>query len=124
MLQLLNALSPIEVNPVVWLKSRLTFAAPLFCNAALIADIVSFVIAPVTVMLCGPAPDKKPIASATLSAVVVIEGFSFLLEVPEFVGIVTCPLSSSEPPLEPSEQAGNVNKRLSARMQARIQWGG
>lgn len=83
-----------------------------------------FVIGPVTAMLCGPVPDKEPIVAATLSAVVVIEGFSFLLEVPEFVGFVTCPLSSSEPPLEPSEHEENVNARLNARMQATSPRGG
>lgn len=75
-------------------------------------------------MLCGPAPDKEPIASATLSAVVVIEGFVFPLEVPVLVVFVICPLSSSSEPLEPSEQPVNVNAMLSARMQAKSQWGG
>ncbi|WP_295796183.1 hypothetical protein [uncultured Treponema sp.] len=102
----------------------LTFAVLFFCSVALIADIVSLVIAPVTAMLCGPALDKELIASAMLSAVVVIGGFSFSLEVLEFVGFVTCSLLSSEPELEPSEQPVNVNARLTARKQAKIQWGG
>ena len=50
-----------------------------------------------------------------LSGLLGFEGFS--------TGVVTCPLSSSEP-LEPSEQEVNVNARLSARMQAKSQWGG
>ncbi|WP_296090135.1 hypothetical protein [uncultured Treponema sp.] len=37
---------------------------------------------------------------------------------------VTCPLSSSEPPLEPSEHEVNVNARPRARMHAKIHWGG
>ncbi|MGN0756696.1 hypothetical protein [Treponema sp.] len=44
------------------------------------------------------------------------EGFS--------TGVVTCPLSSSEPPLEPSEQEGNVNARLRARIKAVATRGG
>lgn len=43
------------------------------------------------------------------------EGFS--------TGVVACPLSSSEP-LEPSEHEVNESARLSARMHAKIQWGG
>lgn len=98
------------------------FAFPLFFSAVLIADIVSSVIAPVTAMLYSP--DKEPISAATVSAVVVIEGLLFSPEVPALAVLVTCPLSSSELPLEPSEQEGNVNARLRARMQAKIQWGG
>lgn len=91
-------------------------------SAVAIADIVSSVIAPVTAMLYSP--DKEPISAATVSAVVVIEGFLFSPEVPALAVLVTCPLSSSEPELEPSEQPVNVNAMLSARKQAKIQWGG
>ncbi len=123
LLQSLNASLPIEVNPVVWLKSRLTFAFSLPLSAVAIVDIVSLVIAPVTAMLYSPG-SRLVINSATLSAVVVIEGLLFSPEVPALAVFVICPLSSSEPPLEPSEQEGNVNARLRAIMQTKIQWGG
>lgn len=74
-------------------------------------------------MLYSPG-SRLVINSVALSAVVVIEGFLFSPEVPALAVLVTCPLSSSELPLEPSEQEENVNARLRARMQAKIQWGG
>ena len=43
------------------------------------------------------------------------EGFS--------TGVVTCPLSSSEP-LEPSEQEVNESAKLNTRMHAMTAWGG
>lgn len=60
-----------------------------------------------------------------LSGLLGFEGFvfelpPFPLEVPESegfsTGVVTCPLSSSEPLLEPSEQEVNANTMLRARI--------
>ena len=65
-----------------------------------------------------------------LSGLLGFEGFAFEplpfpLESEGFsTGVVTCQLSSSEPPLEPSEQEGNVNARLRARIKAVATRGG
>jgi len=74
-------------------------------------------------MLYSPA-DRFFISSAT-SVVFAESSFISVFEELSFppVGVVICS-SSSEPPLEPSEQPVNVNVMLSARMQAKIQWGG
>ena len=67
--QSLNASSPIDVSPVVSLKSRFILLLLLFCSAVFIDDIVSLVNVPVTNILYGPPAARPAIVCGTSSAV-------------------------------------------------------